>query len=399
MLFPVWSSGSTNPHNTNGDAAFDEKEPEFEGKKHESEVNVSPSSSAQSKKHDNKTKREAKARVLAAGPSNVAASPTHGKSSFINTSQYTNDPNMLELEDITYSDDEDDVGAEADFNNLETSITVSPIPTTRVHKDHTMTQIIGDLSSAIQTRSMSMVKDKQEKDKIGSKPNKNRKRGEARKSQKQLQSREQEKLKKMQVEGPKCKILQALLMKGENKGTRIAIYSKCKENGHFCQLNKVLLELMLSKRSKKKTKCVNAVSEELTAAKHNPQVVSAAKFPILNPNEFDLWKIRIEQYFLMTYLTVLKSMNQKSSTHLLEAQNLIILLLSHPLQLTAQMIQWNIIIAIERVILPGNVGLPRTQEGLLLLSPKEGMFQLRPPLQMHWSLSMMVQEPMIGAIK
>nr|GFA72661.1 ribonuclease H-like domain-containing protein [Tanacetum cinerariifolium] len=29
-------------------------------------------------------------------------------------------------------------------------------------------------------------------------------------------------------------------------------------------------------------------------------VVSAAKLPILNPNEFDLWKIRIEQYFLMT---------------------------------------------------------------------------------------------------
>nr|GEX74861.1 ribonuclease H-like domain-containing protein [Tanacetum cinerariifolium] len=32
----------------------------------------------------------------------------------------------------------------------------------------------------------------------------------------------------------------------------------------------------------------------------SPPVVSAAKLPILNPNEFDLWKIRIEQYFLMT---------------------------------------------------------------------------------------------------
>nr|GFA26690.1 hypothetical protein [Tanacetum cinerariifolium] len=29
-------------------------------------------------------------------------------------------------------------------------------------------------------------------------------------------------------------------------------------------------------------------------------VVSAAKLPILNPNEFDLWKMMIEQYFLMT---------------------------------------------------------------------------------------------------
>nr|GEZ58621.1 reverse transcriptase domain-containing protein [Tanacetum cinerariifolium] len=31
-----------------------------------------------------------------------------------------------------------------------------------------------------------------------------------------------------------------------------------------------------------------------------PQLVSATKLPILNPNEFDLWKMRIEQYFLMT---------------------------------------------------------------------------------------------------
>nr|GEX02340.1 putative ribonuclease H-like domain-containing protein [Tanacetum cinerariifolium] len=46
--------------NTNEDATFDEKEPECEGRKPESKVNVSSSSSAQSKKHDDKTKREAK---------------------------------------------------------------------------------------------------------------------------------------------------------------------------------------------------------------------------------------------------------------------------------------------------------------------------------------------------
>ncbi|GJS22964.1 ribonuclease H-like domain-containing protein [Tanacetum coccineum] len=32
--------------------------------------------------------------------------------------------------------DDEDVGAEADLNNLETTINVSPIPTTRIHKDH-----------------------------------------------------------------------------------------------------------------------------------------------------------------------------------------------------------------------------------------------------------------------
>nr|GEW76400.1 hypothetical protein [Tanacetum cinerariifolium] len=31
----------------------------------------------------------------------------------------------------------------------------------------------------------------------------------------------------------------------------------------------------------------------------SPQVVSPVKLPILNLNEFDLWKMRIEQYFLM----------------------------------------------------------------------------------------------------
>nr|GEX35915.1 hypothetical protein [Tanacetum cinerariifolium] len=32
----------------------------------------------------------------------------------------------------------------------------------------------------------------------------------------------------------------------------------------------------------------------------SPQVISATKLPILNPNEFNLWKMRIEQYFFMT---------------------------------------------------------------------------------------------------
>ncbi|GJX93929.1 hypothetical protein Tco_0348515 [Tanacetum coccineum] len=46
------------------------------------------------------------------------------------------DPNMPELEEIVYSDDDEDVGAEADINNLDAFIPVSPIPTTKIHKDH-----------------------------------------------------------------------------------------------------------------------------------------------------------------------------------------------------------------------------------------------------------------------
>nr|GEZ09212.1 hypothetical protein [Tanacetum cinerariifolium] len=63
----------------------------------------------------------------------------------------------IKTEDITYSDDKDVVDAEADFNNLESTIPVSPIPTTRIHKDHLVSQIIGDLSLTTQTRSMTRV--------------------------------------------------------------------------------------------------------------------------------------------------------------------------------------------------------------------------------------------------
>nr|GEX65573.1 hypothetical protein [Tanacetum cinerariifolium] len=158
---------STNPQNNDRDAAFDGKEHDFDAKKPEFEVNVSPSSSAQSRKRDDKTKKKAKGKspvesftryrdlsaefkdcsvitalTSAVGPSNAAASPTYGKSSFIDASQLLDDPDMPELEDITYFDDEDDVGVEADFNNLETSITVSPIPITRVHKDHPVSQLL-----------------------------------------------------------------------------------------------------------------------------------------------------------------------------------------------------------------------------------------------------------------
>ncbi|GJS55016.1 putative ribonuclease H-like domain-containing protein [Tanacetum coccineum] len=47
----------------------------------------------------------------------------------------------------------DDEGVVADFTNLETTVNVSPIPTSRIHSIHPTTQILGDLTSAVQTRS------------------------------------------------------------------------------------------------------------------------------------------------------------------------------------------------------------------------------------------------------
>nr|GEX13357.1 hypothetical protein [Tanacetum cinerariifolium] len=185
------------------DATFDVKE-------NEKDVHVSLSGNDKQKKHHDKAKRDdrgkslvdsptrfkdlradfkefsfnntnrvnaASAPVLAAGlnptnstnsfntasPSDTTVSPNFRiaiKYSFVNPSKYHDDPNMPELEDIIYSDDEEDVGAKADISSLETNIYVSPIPTTRFYKDHLVTQIIGDLTSVPQTRSMArMVKE------------------------------------------------------------------------------------------------------------------------------------------------------------------------------------------------------------------------------------------------
>nr|GEX72964.1 putative polyprotein [Tanacetum cinerariifolium] len=117
--------------NTNGDATFEVKEPEFEGRKPEYEVHVSPSSSTKTKKHevedffDNNINEVNAASTpvptvgqisinstntfSVVGPANTAVSPTLRESSYVGPSQYLDDPNMPALEDITYSDDEEDV--------------------------------------------------------------------------------------------------------------------------------------------------------------------------------------------------------------------------------------------------------------------------------------------------
>ncbi|GKB37878.1 putative ribonuclease H-like domain-containing protein [Tanacetum coccineum] len=67
------------------------------------------------------------------------------------------DQNMPALEDYSifdFSRDDKDDGAKADINNLDTTIQVIPSPTTRIHKDHPLDQLIGDLKSATQTRKM-----------------------------------------------------------------------------------------------------------------------------------------------------------------------------------------------------------------------------------------------------
>ncbi|GJS83086.1 putative ribonuclease H-like domain-containing protein [Tanacetum coccineum] len=60
----------------------------------------------------------------------------------------TNNVNAANTNEVNVVYDDEDVGAEADMNNLDAFMPVSPIPTTRVHKDHPVKQIIRDLNSA-----------------------------------------------------------------------------------------------------------------------------------------------------------------------------------------------------------------------------------------------------------
>nr|GFC45053.1 hypothetical protein [Tanacetum cinerariifolium] len=137
VLFPVLSDGFTNSQNYNKDALVDRKEHDDDIQKSVSPDFHSLSCGDQTRKQGDKTENKDKGQnytnstndFSAAGLSNAAM------------------PNLENL-----SQDADDVGAEADINNMESIILVSPIPTTRIHKDHPTSQIIGDLSLTTQTR-------------------------------------------------------------------------------------------------------------------------------------------------------------------------------------------------------------------------------------------------------
>nr|GEZ52458.1 retrovirus-related Pol polyprotein from transposon TNT 1-94 [Tanacetum cinerariifolium] len=117
-------------HNKEGDTTFDGTEHDFEDFSEDSSNDVSAASlivPAAGQNCSNSTNL-----ISAARPLNSNSSSTHGNSSLRDASQ---SPDVLEMENIVYYDNEN-VGAEADFNNLESSITVSPIPTTRIYNAH-----------------------------------------------------------------------------------------------------------------------------------------------------------------------------------------------------------------------------------------------------------------------
>ncbi|GKB92877.1 hypothetical protein Tco_0965149 [Tanacetum coccineum] len=91
----------------------------------------------------NNTNRDSTASpsIITVGPSiNIASKNINTGSLNINTaSPIPNDSSMQSLENTGIFDDAYDdreVGVEANLNDLETTMNVSPIPIARVHKDH-----------------------------------------------------------------------------------------------------------------------------------------------------------------------------------------------------------------------------------------------------------------------
>ncbi|GJV94137.1 hypothetical protein Tco_1541950 [Tanacetum coccineum] len=89
------------------------------------------------------------------------ASPFEGLSLADLTNPEEDDSEIPPLEDIYQNSTDgifttssyDDEGAVADFTNLESVVNVSPIPTSRIHSSHPKALILGDPTSAVQTRS------------------------------------------------------------------------------------------------------------------------------------------------------------------------------------------------------------------------------------------------------
>nr|GFA56768.1 hypothetical protein [Tanacetum cinerariifolium] len=171
--------------NNNKDALVDEKEHDNDIQKSVSPDIHSSSNGAQTRKQGDKTENKdkgkspvvtitrfkdlnAKFKECNNNSSNgvnaaISSVSTTGQNSINSTNDFSaacpSNATMPNLEDLSHSNDADDVGAEADINNIESIISVSPIPTTRIYKDHPTSQIIGDLSSTTQTRSMSRAEE------------------------------------------------------------------------------------------------------------------------------------------------------------------------------------------------------------------------------------------------
>nr|GEX59321.1 uncharacterized mitochondrial protein AtMg00810-like [Tanacetum cinerariifolium] len=156
---------NADPQNTNDDVA----DAAFNVKENENDVHIfsNGSDKTDNKKHDEKAKIDDKGKYHVDSLIVVRDLSAEFKDFSFNNSNRVNavsapvnaaEPNSTNRTN-SFNTASPSVNA-ADLSNLETNIPVSPILTTRVYKDHLVNQIIGDLNSALQTKSVRrMVKE------------------------------------------------------------------------------------------------------------------------------------------------------------------------------------------------------------------------------------------------
>ncbi|GKB17578.1 putative ribonuclease H-like domain-containing protein [Tanacetum coccineum] len=161
ILLPLWTADppysqdpkishddGSKPSSDDGKKVDEDPRKDSECKDQEKEYNVNSTNNVNTA--DNVNTVSSTVNAAGTNEDNVVGGKTSIELSF--------DPNMPALEDDSifyFSRDDEDDGAVADMNNLDTTIQVSPNPTTRIHKDHPLDQVIGDLQSATQTRKLS----------------------------------------------------------------------------------------------------------------------------------------------------------------------------------------------------------------------------------------------------
>nr|GEU96299.1 hypothetical protein [Tanacetum cinerariifolium] len=175
FVLPIWSAYSTTVKSSgdkiekNNDFKIHEKPvsqveqiflEELEKlKRQEKEANDAVESHRKEATHDIQNANTSSTNLL-----NTISTPlsTTGPSRAFNDGEpsYPDDLLMPHIKDIYASPSKgiftessyDDEGVVTDFNNLETTVNVSPTPITRIHTIHPKTQILGDLMSAVQIR-------------------------------------------------------------------------------------------------------------------------------------------------------------------------------------------------------------------------------------------------------
>ncbi|GKG04649.1 hypothetical protein Tco_0315036, partial [Tanacetum coccineum] len=138
ILPPLWTADPTysqDPKSSNNDGS---KPLSDDGKK----VDENPRKDSECKDQEKEDNVNSTNTVNATGTNEVNA--VSGKTSI----ELLFDLNMPALEDyiiFDFSRDDEDDGVVDNMNNLNTTIQVSPNLTTRIHNDHPLDQVIGDL--------------------------------------------------------------------------------------------------------------------------------------------------------------------------------------------------------------------------------------------------------------